>query len=840
MKAMKRIMKTNSVVDFGFNQLWAWARIGMLGAMLMLLAISGEAQTHTILKSFGSFADGTGGRSRAPLVRAADGTLYGTTTGEFGSSAVGSIFKINSDGKGFIALKSFTSSESGSDGAIPLALVLAGDILYGTTTGGGTFGSGTVFKMNLDGSGYTILKHLNGPVTGSNPRSLIMSGTTLFGTATQEGAEFGGSGTVFKLNTDGSGFSVIKAFVGFDITLPQTPSGRLLLLGNTLYGTTFYGGSAYYGTIFKVNTDGSGFSVIRNLGGTTTGERPFSGLIESGGELFGGTSGAGNFGGGTIFKLGTNGSGFSVLHHLPSGPGFAGNLNLSGSTLYGAMRGTLDEFSARTFRVNTDGSGFTVLHTNTFPEGLSLDSGVMLDGDTLYGIAGLGGNVDLKTSFIDLGLGTIFKLKTNGSDFTVLKQFTSLASVTGKEPRASGLVLSGNTLYGTTTGGGSSSVGTLYRVNTDGSDFTVVKQFNGNIANAEAAAANGGLLQHGNTLYGMSSGGGMGNRGTVFKVNTDGDDYAVLKSFTEADGGVPSDAGLVMGDGVLYGTLNGDAGKVFKLNTNGSGYTVLANVTNPRATLLLSGDTLYGTTTGGDVDFSSVFKVNTNGSGYAVLKEFLYNEEFLFPDGYYPAAGLALAGNTLYGTTAYGGHADLGTIFKVNTDGSGFAVLKHFIGAPDDGQNPFAALLVSGNKLYGSTSGGGAFYLGLIFQINTDGSDFTVLKHYNDSDGNGPTGNLVLAGNVLYGTTVGGGALGFGTVYSLALPGPPQLSLIHSGGSTILSWPTNAVGFTLQSTTNLVPPAVWSTVSPAPVVVQGTFTVTNPVSGAQKFYRLMQ
>jgi hypothetical protein len=55
-----------------------------------------------------------------------------------------------------------------------------------------------------------------------------------------------------------------------------------------------------------------------------------------------------------------------------------------------------------------------------------------------------------------------------------------------------------------------------------------------------------------------------------------------------------------------------------------------------------------------------------------------------------------------------------------------------------------------------------------------------------------------------------------------------------------LTWPTNAAGFTLQSTTNLVSPAVWSTVSPGPVVVNGQNAVTNPVSGTQNFYRLSQ
>jgi hypothetical protein len=69
---------------------------------------------------------------------------------------------------------------------------------------------------------------------------------------------------------------------------------------------------------------------------------------------------------------------------------------------------------------------------------------------------------------------------------------------------------------------------------------------------------------------------------------------------------------------------------------------------------------------------------------------------------------------------------------------------------------------------------------------------------------------------------------------------PPQLTIIRSGANVIVRWPTNAAGFILQSTTNLVSPAVWSTVSPGPVVVNGQNAVTNPISGKQQFYRLSQ
>ena len=69
---------------------------------------------------------------------------------------------------------------------------------------------------------------------------------------------------------------------------------------------------------------------------------------------------------------------------------------------------------------------------------------------------------------------------------------------------------------------------------------------------------------------------------------------------------------------------------------------------------------------------------------------------------------------------------------------------------------------------------------------------------------------------------------------------PPLLTLIPYGAYVILTWPTNAFGFTLQSTTNLVSPVVWTTNSPQPVVVNGQFTVTNLISGTRKFFRLIR
>jgi uncharacterized repeat protein (TIGR03803 family) len=154
-------------------------------------------------------------------------------------------------------------------------------------------------------------------------------------------------------------------------------------------------------------------------------------------------------------------------------------------------------------------------------------------------------------------------------------------------------------------------------------------------------------------------------------------------------------------------------------------------------------------------------------------------------------------------------------------------------------------LILSGNTLYGTTSRGGSWNAGTVFAVNTDGTGFTTLHSLtNGSDGANPQAGLILSGNTLYGTAYWGDSSDNGTVFSLSLGSVsapvPTLTIIPSGANVILTWPTDAAGFTLQSTTNLVSPVVWSIVSPGPIVIGGQNLVINPISGTQKFYRLSQ
>jgi uncharacterized repeat protein (TIGR03803 family) len=449
--------------------------------------------------------------------------------------------------------------------------------------------------------------------------------------------------------------------------------------------------------------------------------------------------------------------------------------------------------------------------------------------------------------------------------FTTLYSFTNASD--GEGPGE--LILSGNTLYGTTGSGGPSSSGTIFEVNTDGSGFATLYSFtaidNENSPpysfNSDGADPNRSLVLSGNTLYGTASHGGAWGCGTVFQLNTNGTGFATIFSFTYADsdeGAQTPFAGVILSGNTLYGTTSaggggGGNGCVFSVDTNGNfadlhGFTGGSGGDLPVAGLIVSGNTLYGTTAdGGAANSGTVFKVNTHGTGFATLHKFTaltgtsgLGGAGINSDGADPNRSLVLSGNTLYGTAYGGGASGNGTVFQVNTDGTGFATLHSFTGANGDGAGPEAGLILSGNTLYGTTVFGGAGGLGTVFQVNTDGTGFATLYSFTGcSYGVNPFAGVILSGNTLYGTASSVCSGYGGVVFSLSLPFP-QLSIIRSETNVVLSWPANFPGFTLQSTTNIDSPATWTPVSTTPVVVNGQDTVTNAICGTQQFYSLQK
>jgi len=134
----------------------------------------------------------------------------------------------------------------------------------------------------------------------------------------------------------------------------------------------------------------------------------------------------------------------------------------------------------------------------------------------------------------------------------------------------------------------------------------------------------------------------------------------------------------------------------------------------------------YGTTyAGGTNSNGAIFSVSTNGNVFKRLYSFtaLDPDTGTNKDGANPGAGLILSGNTLYGTTSAGGSGGYGTVFAINTNGTGFTTLHGFtatsgsLSTNSDGANPAAGLILAGNTLYGTTSQGGTNGNGVLFSL---------------------------------------------------------------------------------------------------------------------------
>ncbi|HEX4079385.1 MAG TPA: choice-of-anchor tandem repeat GloVer-containing protein [Rhizomicrobium sp.] len=349
----------------------------------------------------------------------------------------------------FTVLHSFAG---GNDGAHPYAgIILAPDNnLYGTTFSGGANNSGTVYKLSLTGSEQVI----NDEVYSPAGTLLADPHLNLYGTAI--GPDYG---TVFRIDAGGKE-TVLHTFSGQpDGEIPE--AGLVTDEAGNLYGTTWSGGVDGYGTVFEIHypapTSKTESVLYSFKGQPNDGAGSYSTLIrDQSGNLYGTTNVGGSQNEGTVFTLSPDGA-EAVIFEFSNDSGFYPRGNLI---------------------ANANGN--------------------------LYGTTSEGGPYG--------GQGTVYKITPDGNE-TILYAFGTNGPWDGGTPYAGVIADTKGNLYGTTTGGGAHSAGTVYRLSTDGKE-KILYSFTGY---ADGWGPMGGLTWIGTgTLCGTTNGGGAYGLGTVF------------------------------------------------------------------------------------------------------------------------------------------------------------------------------------------------------------------------------------------------------------------------------------------------------------------------------------
>lgn len=276
---------------------------------------------------------------------------------------------------------------------------------------------------------------------------------------------------------------------------------------------------------------------------------------------------------------------FQVIHEFDglNGANAPGHLIYQDGLLYGMTAGDTGGNHGVIFSILPDGSDFTLLHrfTGQPGDGAWPHGSLSFFNNRLYGLTWAGGCDDSNCpeNLDENGCGSAFSLQTGGDDYTVFWEFAcGEGDVNAALPNAY-FISDGDKLYSTTQVGGDYRDGTVFSINPDGTEFTVLHSFNGNENEGRYPAA--GLVLDGGTLYGTISMDGLSSDddgGIIFSIQTDGTYFTILHMFNKTDGKMPFSAPTIAG-GRIFGTTShrgdGENGVVFSINKDGTDYRVL-------------------------------------------------------------------------------------------------------------------------------------------------------------------------------------------------------------------------------------------------------------------------
>jgi len=382
-------------------------------------------------------------------------------------------------------------------------------------------------------------------------------------------------------------------------------------------------------------------------------------------------------------------------------------------------------------QLQADPHKFTTLHVfSGSPDGSLPGAGLLYYNGTLYGATNYGG--EGHNHFRTTGHGMIFALAPSGK----LRPLYKFHDIPDGSVPADTLVAMNGVFYGTTADGGSGpcsgGCGTVFEVTTSGKE-RIIYNFQGATDGYDPSS---GLIVANGLLYGTTAEGGGTNGacgitvscGTVFEVSTSGRERVLYRFSGGVDGSQPF-GNLTLLNGNFYGaTLFGGAGL-------GAG--------KPKCS----------------PGCGTIFEVSLSG------KERVIHQFTGGADGAFPSGGLLAIDGALYGTTAGGGDVNRGTVFSMTTTGDE-SILCDFKTA-EGGYSPSTPLLAAGDALYGMTQLGGPGYYGTVYKVTAAGAEQT-LHAFDSIDGYFGASALIEVNGMIFGTTAEGGTYDLGTIFSLS------------------------------------------------------------------------
>src|SRR5436309_5859793 len=379
------------------------------------------------------------------------------------------------------------------------------------------------------------------PIDGGVPKgSLTYVNGLLFGRTTTTIATMptpsstpvGSYGVIFHFdpNNVASSYSIDHVFAGHDTDDGDNPRHDAMTPFNgLLYGTTLDGGTHNNGIIFSIGQDGTGYQVLLSLH-NSIGDESHSCFVVANDILYGMTASGGDNGEGVVFSFDPSAptptptatptptpANFQTLFSFAcassTGKEPHGRLTLdpNGTTLYGMTRKGGEHDFGVVFSIDTSGNNYTELHdfAGGDSDGATSDHGYVVQSG--HHLYGM------TTDGGHHNDGVLFKLNIDDQSFQLLHKFGETHH-DGKNPYGS-LLLVGDQLYGTTANGGDNDLGTVFVINTSGNNYQRLYSFGGQGNNGDGAKPIDNVILVNGWLYGMTTEGGTNNQGTIFKVS---------------------------------------------------------------------------------------------------------------------------------------------------------------------------------------------------------------------------------------------------------------------------------------------------------------------------------